>query len=30
MVQYIIEQSDIDGNDKYWKNLRIDKPANAI
>lgn len=29
MVQYIIEQSNADGNDHYWKNLRIEKPANA-
>lgn len=29
LVSYIIEQSNADGNDKYWKNLRIDKPANS-
>lgn len=29
MVQYIIEQCDADGNDKYWKNFRIEKPLNS-
>jgi len=29
LVSYIIEQSNADGNDKYWKNLRIDKPASS-
>lgn len=29
IVSYIIEQCEADGNDKYWKNLRIDKPSNA-
>lgn len=29
IVSYIIEQCEADGNDKYWKNLRIDKPNNA-
>jgi len=29
MISYIIEQCEADNNDKYWKNLRIDKPANS-
>lgn len=29
IVNYIIEQCDADGNDKYYKNLRIERPSNA-
>lgn len=30
LVDYIIEQSDYDQNEHYWKNFRIDKPRNAV
>ena len=29
LVEYIMEQCEQDGNDKYWKNFRIDKPLTA-
>jgi hypothetical protein len=29
MVEYIIEHCNSVGNDKYWQNLRIEKPSNA-
>lgn len=29
IINYIIEQCEADQNDKYWKNLRIERPLNA-
>lgn len=29
LVSYIMEQCEADGNDKYYKNLRIERPSNT-
>ena len=29
MVNYILQKGEEDRNDKYWKNLKIERPSNA-